>query len=79
MSYSGEMGTTNWLRQTPDKAAFADLLWSQPQNKRSAGKLLIVGGNLHSFTAVSQSYASATKAGAGSVRVLLPDALQKSL
>ena len=73
------MENTSWLRQTPDKPAFADLLWSRPENKRYAGKLLIIGGNLHSFTAVSGAYAAAEAAGIGTARVLLPGALEKTL
>jgi hypothetical protein len=69
----------NWQRQTPDKPLFPDVLWSRPENKRYAGKLLIVGGHAQSFNEVSQAYSAAAKAGAGTVRVILPDKLQKTL
>ncbi len=69
----------NWLRQSIDKPLFADLLWSRPENKRQAGKLLIIGGNLHGFSAVAAAYAAATAAGIGTTRVLLPDSLKKTL
>lgn len=71
------MENTNWLKQTPDKPLFPDLLWSRPENKRQAGKLLIVGGNSHGFAAPITSYSHAVKAGIGSARVVLPDSLQK--
>ena len=73
------MADTYWLRQAADEPLFPDVLWSRPENKRSAGKLLIVGGNLHSFAAVSKAYADAIKAGIGTARAILPDALAKTL
>jgi len=64
-----------------DKSAplFPDIYWSRPENKRYAGKLLITGGNLHSFAATAQAFAVANQAGAGVVRVLLPNSLEKLL
>ncbi len=73
------MADTYWLKQTRDKHLFEDLLWSRPENKRQAGKLLIVGGNLHGFAAPGIAYSAALKAGIGSTRVLLPDKLQKTV
>jgi ADP-dependent NAD(P)H-hydrate dehydratase / NAD(P)H-hydrate epimerase len=73
------MDHTYWHRQTLDKPLFPDLLWSRPENKRLAGKLLIVGGNLHGFTAPATAYNEAVKAGVGTARVLLPDSLQKTV
>jgi len=43
----------------------------------TAGKLLIAGGNAHGFAAPAEAYGVAVKAGAGTVRVLLPDAIRK--
>lgn len=73
------MDRTYWHRQTVDKPLYPDLLWSRPENKRQAGKLLIVGGNAHSFAAAGEAYAEAVKAGIGTARVLLPDSLQKTV
>ncbi len=73
------MESTNWLRQTPDKPLFPDVLWSRPENKRLAGKLSIIGGHRQSFGAVSEAYSAALKAGIGSARVVLPDKLRKML
>lgn len=72
------MADISWLKQT-DEPAFPDLMWSRPENKSQAGKLLIIGGNSHSFSIVSAAYAQAIKAGAGAVRVIAPSALSKSL
>src|SRR5438034_11126943 len=68
-----------WLRQEAGKPLFPELEWSQPENRTQAGKLLIIGGNLHGFAAPAEAYAEAVKAGIGTARVLLPDALQKTV
>jgi ADP-dependent NAD(P)H-hydrate dehydratase / NAD(P)H-hydrate epimerase len=72
------MDSTNWLRQTSEPL-FPDLIWSRPENKRQAGKLLIVGGDANGFAAPASAYSAALKAGIGTTRVLLPSALQKTL
>jgi hypothetical protein len=68
-----------WHKQEPGKPLFPELLWSKPENKLQAGKLLIVGGNAQGFAAVAEAYGAAAKAGAGTARVLLPDSLQKTV
>lgn len=68
-----------WQRQTSDKPLFPDLLWSRPENAVHAGKLLIVGGNLYGFSNPATAYSESRKAGIGVARVLLPDALQKTV
>lgn len=68
-----------WRRQSTDKPLFEDLLWSRPENKLHAGKLLIIGGNVHNFSAPGVAYEAATKAGIGVAKVLLPDGLQKTI
>ena len=66
-----------WARQTTDKPLFPELEWARPENKMHAGKLLIIGGNLHGFAAPATAFAEAEKAGIGVTRVLLPSAIQK--
>ncbi len=73
------MTATNWQKQTKDKPLFPEILWSRPENKHSAGKLLIIGGNAHGFAVPAQSFVEATKAGVGVAKVLLPDALKKTV
>jgi ADP-dependent NAD(P)H-hydrate dehydratase / NAD(P)H-hydrate epimerase len=68
-----------WQRQDPKAPLFPDLQWSRPENRAHAGKLLLVGGNAQGFSAPAEAYALANKAGIGVARVLLPDALQKSV
>ena len=72
------MDQTHWLRQT-DKPLFPELEWSRPETKAQAGKLLVIGGNSHGFAAPAEAYGEVLKAGAGSVRVLLPESLRRSV
>jgi ADP-dependent NAD(P)H-hydrate dehydratase / NAD(P)H-hydrate epimerase len=64
-------------KQTTEKPLFAELLWSRPETKAHAGKLLIIGGNSWGFSAPANAYDEAIKAGIGSARVLLPAAVHK--
>jgi ADP-dependent NAD(P)H-hydrate dehydratase / NAD(P)H-hydrate epimerase len=73
------MDRTYWLKQTAEQPLFPDLLWSRPENRNQAGKLLIVGGNIHGFAAAAEAHTAATAAGIGTARVLLPDSLQKTV
>lgn len=68
---------TYWQKQSPDKPLFPDLLWSRPENKAHAGKLLVIGGNQYGFSAPAEAYGDATDAGVGSTRVLLPLGVKK--
>ena len=69
---------SHWHKQDGNPL-FPDLLWSRPENKLHAGKLLIIGGTGQSFAAPAEAYAAAKKAGAGSIRVLLPDSLKRTV
>ncbi|MGH7237822.1 MAG: hypothetical protein ACREGF_04775 [Candidatus Saccharimonadales bacterium] len=73
------MDHTYWHKQTPGKALFPELVWSRPENKAHAGKLLIIGGNAHGFAAAAEAYSEALKSGVGLARVLLPDCLRKTV
>lgn len=73
------MGHTYWHKQAIEQPLFKDLMWSRPENRAQAGKLLIVGGNAHGFAAPAEAYAEATKDGIGTARVLLPDSLRKTV
>ncbi len=68
-----------WLKQLPDSPLFPDIEWNKPERRNQAGKLGIIGGNKLSFVAAADSYQIAVDAGVGEVRVLLPDALKKSV
>lgn len=69
--------SNQWMRQQPGQPLFPDLIWSRPQNKNGAGKLLIIGGQAGNFMNVSSAYSFAKEAGAGTIRLLLPDSLRK--
>lgn len=68
-----------WQKQTPDTPLFPDVEWNKPERLDQAGKLGIIGGNKLGFVATAESYQTAKEAGAGEVRILLPDALKKSI
>ncbi len=68
-----------WRIQTPTKALFPDIEWAKPEQKSRAGRLAIIGGNKLGFAGVAEAYGVASSAGIGQVRVLLPDALKKSI
>lgn len=65
-----------WQQQT-NEPLFKEILWSRPENKQQSGKLLIIGGNKFGFAAPAEAYANAENSGAGAIRVLLPNALEK--
>ncbi|MGH7234500.1 MAG: hypothetical protein ACREF7_03605 [Candidatus Saccharimonadales bacterium] len=73
------METTYFHQQTIDKPLFSDLLWSRPEQKAAAGKLAVIGGSSSGFNSVSETFATASKAGAGTIRVLLPASLKRTL
>jgi ADP-dependent NAD(P)H-hydrate dehydratase / NAD(P)H-hydrate epimerase len=71
------MRPSYWLSQEAGKPLFPELEWSRPENRQHAGKLLVAGGNAHSFAAPAEAYGIALDAGIGTVRALLPDATRK--
>ncbi len=68
-----------WQKQTASEPLYEDILWARPESKNGAGKLLIVGGNAHGFAAAQEAYATADKAGAGHIRLVLPDVLKRTV
>lgn len=68
-----------WQKQTPDEPLFPDIEWNKPERRNQAGKLAIIGGSKLGFAATAESYQTAIGAGAGEVRILLPDALKKNV
>lgn len=74
-----QMNIEYWQKQDPAKPLFPDIEWQKPEQRALAGKLLIAGGNAHGFAAVAQAHHDAVKAGIGECRVILPDALKKSI
>lgn len=70
------MNADFWQKQG-EEPLFPDLIWSRPENKRYAGKLLIIGGKSGEFSHVAAAFEAAQRAGAGHIRVLLPESLRK--
>ena len=68
-----------WHQQSLEKPLFPDIEWSKPEHKSRRGRLGIIGGNKLGFTSVAESYTVALQAGAGEVKVILPDILKKSI
>ncbi len=66
-----------WQKQPTGKPLFPDMLWSRPENRSFAGKLLIAGGNAHGFAGPAEAFTAAEAAGIGVVRVALPDSLRR--
>jgi len=54
-------------------------VWSRPESKASSGKLAIIGGHSHGFGAPGAAYAEAMEASVGVCKVLLPDAIKKTV
>lgn len=67
-----------WLKQVSEPL-YPEVIWSKPEQKKVAGKLLVLGGHLHGFDAVGKAYQAASESGAGEVKVALPDKLKKVL
>ena len=73
------MDTSYWRTQTTTKPLFPDIEWAKPEQRSQAGRLGIVGGNKLGFAGVAEAYGRALSTGIGEARVLLPDALKKSI
>ena len=64
-----------FLKQTKEPL-FPKILWNQPVNKRTAKRLLIIGGQAKQFGHTQDTYRAALEAGIGTAKVVLPDAIQ---
>lgn len=73
------MDTSYWQTQAATKPLFPDIAWAKPEQRSQAGRLGIVGGNKLGFAGVAEAYGRALTVGVGEARVLLPDALKKSI
>jgi len=71
--------TSYWHKQTKQAPAYEALLWSRPENRLHAGKLLIIGGNGYDFKAPANAYGDALNAGIGVAKVILPDSMRKTV
>ena len=67
-----------WHRQGTKKL-YGDIDMMAPEQRRFAGKLLIIGGNKGMFFAVASALEAAKRFGVGEVRALMPDALKNQV
>ena len=72
------MSTDYWQKQSTEEPLFPEIDWSRPETKRLGGRLLIVGGNNQSFQRVAEAFDVATKNAVGTIKVAVPDALEKT-
>lgn len=70
---------TFWRTQEKSKPLFPDIEWNKPERADQAGRLGIIGGSQLGFAVMAESFRAAKEAGAGEVRLLLPDALKKTI
>lgn len=66
------METTYWQKQG-SSPLFPELEWNKPERRDQAGRLLIVGGNLHALTAPAKIYELVKNIGIGEAKLMLPD------
>ncbi len=70
------MADYDYWRKQGLKPLFNEVDTEQPEQKRFAGKMLIIGGNKAAFFAVANAMKEAEKMGVGEVRVLMPSSLR---
>ena len=73
------MADFDYWKKQKKQPLFPNVDTWQPEQRRFAGKLLIIGGSQGAFFAVAKAMETANKIGVGDVRVLLPDSLRGKL
>ena len=73
------MADFDYWKKQKKQPLFPNVDTWQPEQRRFAGKLLIIGGNRGAFFAVAKAMETANKMGVGDVRALLPDSLRGKL
>ena len=66
------MNSSYWQKQD-GQSLFPELEWNKPERRDHAGKLLIVGGNVHNLSAPAHGFELAKKTGVGTIKIALPD------
>ncbi len=69
----------SWQKQSNSRPLFPNVLWNQPINKKTSGRLLIIGGHATQFSYTQSVYTESIEAGIGKVMVALPKSLRKLL
>ena len=73
------MNSLSYWHKQQSQPLFSDLVWSKPENRAHAGKLLIIGGHAYNLNAPATAYSSALAEGAGTIRTILPDKVKDQL
>ncbi len=60
-----------------DRPLYDDVIYSRPEQRRIAGRLLLAGGHSGSFHPLAQIYDEARTAGIGKIVLVMPDSLKK--
>lgn len=71
------MDSFSYWQKQGKKPLFSEIDTIRPEQRRLAGRLLIIGGNKGAFFAVATVAETAKKLGVGELRVLMPEALKK--
>ena len=61
-----------WFKQD-EKALFADLEWDKPERRDLAGRICVMGGNLHNLSAPAKAYEHIRSIGPSAIKLVLPD------
>lgn len=67
------------LMQDKGKPSFPNMLWSKPENRTYAGRILILGGSSTHFNNTSLVYSILSKEVINSAQICLPDSLKKRI
>lgn len=67
------------FQKQENQPLFSEILWSRPQNTRSAKSLLIVGGHKQSFKHTQDLFMQSNAAGIGNAKLALPDSLKEKI
>ena len=68
-----------WHVQEPGKPLYPNVEWNRPEQRNLRGRLGVIGGNKLGFAGVAEAHSAAYEAGAGEVKVLLPDVLRSAV
>lgn len=74
--YNGDMNDFAYWRKQGKDGLFPEIDTFPPEQKRFAGKILIIGGNKGVFFAVASAMSEANKMGVGEARAVLPKSLR---
>ncbi len=67
-----------WQKQG-SQSLFPELEWNKPERRNQAGKLLIVGGDMHNLVAPASTFEAVKKIGIGDVKIVLPSKAKRFL